>query len=69
MRKYCTMTMRISGMFLVMLFCALPGLAQDQKKPEAVPPAASLADPEVKKSAGAPVAPSLTSSDPKMFLP
>ena len=48
-------------MFLVMLFCALSGLAQDQKKPEAVPPAASLADPEVKKSAGAPV-------DPKSYV-
>jgi polysaccharide export outer membrane protein len=44
-----------------MLFCALSGLAQDQKKPETAPPTASLADPEVKKSAGAPV-------DPKSYV-
>lgn len=48
-------------MFLVMLFCALSGLTQDQKKPETAPPTASLADPEVKKSAGAPV-------DPKSYV-
>lgn len=49
-------------MMLIMLAFALLGLAQEQKKVDAAPPPVSvLADPEVKKSAGAPV-------DPKTYV-
>lgn len=51
------MTMRITGVLLIMFACALMGLAQEQKKIDAAPPSSAMADPEVKKSAGAPVDP------------
>jgi polysaccharide biosynthesis/export protein len=55
------MTMRITGVTLIMLAFALLGLAQEQKKVDAPPPVSAMADPEVKKSAGAPV-------DPKTYV-
>jgi polysaccharide biosynthesis/export protein len=51
------MTMKIVGVLFLLLACAMAGLAQE-KKPETTPPPSTLADPEVKKSAGAPVDPS-----------
>lgn len=51
------MTMRIVGVLFLLFACALAGLAQEQKKAEPAPPVSALADPEAKKSAGAPVDP------------
>ena len=51
------MTMRITGVMWIILACALLGLAQEQKKIDPAPPPSAMADPEVKKSAGAPVDP------------
>lgn len=51
------MTMRLIGVLIVLLTCALAGIAQEQKKSDTVPPPSALADPEVKKQAGAPVDP------------
>lgn len=55
------MTMRIIGVLFILLTCTLAALAQGQKKSDVAPQPSTLADPEVKKSAGAPV-------DPKTYV-
>lgn len=55
------MTMRITELLFLTLACALMGLAQQEKKIDAAPPSSSMADPEIKKSAGSPV-------DPKTYV-
>jgi len=55
------MTMRKIGVLFLLLTCALAALAQEQKRSDAVPPTSTLTDPEVKKSAAAPV-------DPKTYV-
>jgi len=62
------MTMRITAVWFAIWAGMLTGWAQEQKRTETAPPPSALADPEVKKNAGAPVDPNTYMIGPEDVL-